>query len=185
MCFGTRAAWGGREGRGLRAVLAATHRVRRLSCTKIGASRLSHDLHSQDALLARSNGAIRELLGLLFEADHQLCVDAFVSEEARRNLAVKALRGLAALEALLHVCNWERSPVSRTAHRCVLPERAEQSDFWRRFSPTRFKWILVYRANPAVLSGKAVRQGSNNQGEGVGSKLLSAFTCRSICGLSG
>ena len=114
------------------------------------------------------------------------CAWTLLSRRRRAaTLPSRPLRGLAALEALLHVCNWERSPVSRTAHRCVLPQRAEQSDFWRRFSPTRFKWILVYRANPAVLSGKAVRQGSNNQGEGVGSKLLSAFTCRSICGLSG
>lgn len=50
---------------------------------------------------AKSNGAIRELLGLLFKSDHEFCADAFVAEEARRNLAAKAPDGLTALEALL------------------------------------------------------------------------------------
>jgi predicted nucleic acid-binding protein len=50
---------------------------------------------------AKSKGAVRELLGLLFKSHHEFCADAFVVEEARRNLAAKAPDGLAALEALL------------------------------------------------------------------------------------
>lgn len=39
---------------------------------------------------AKSDGAIRKLLGLLFDAGHELCVDTFVIEEAARNLRLKA-----------------------------------------------------------------------------------------------
>ena len=50
---------------------------------------------------AKSDGAVRLLLNLLRKAGHECCVDGYVTEEARRNLAAKAPEGLAALEALL------------------------------------------------------------------------------------
>ena len=50
---------------------------------------------------ARSAGAVREFLGRLEAGGHGLCADAYVVEEARRNLAVKGPDALAALERLL------------------------------------------------------------------------------------
>ena len=50
---------------------------------------------------AKSNGAVRQLLDQLIKAGHDCCVDGYVVEEARRNLALKAPQGLAVLEALL------------------------------------------------------------------------------------
>jgi uncharacterized protein len=50
---------------------------------------------------ARSDGAIRRLLGLLLEAGHECWADGFVLAEARRNLALKSPSGLPALDALL------------------------------------------------------------------------------------
>lgn len=50
---------------------------------------------------ARSDGAIRQLLALLRESGHTLCADAFVIEEARRNLGGKAPSALPELDSLL------------------------------------------------------------------------------------
>lgn len=50
---------------------------------------------------AKSDGAIRQLLRLLQAARHELWVDGYVTEEARRNLVSKAPEGVAVLEALL------------------------------------------------------------------------------------
>jgi len=50
---------------------------------------------------ARSAGAIRHLLILLRQAGHTACVDAFVIEEARRNLVAKAPAALAHLDLIL------------------------------------------------------------------------------------
>lgn len=50
---------------------------------------------------AKSDGAIRRLLALLQEKGHELWVDGFVVEEARRNLAAKQVGSAAALETLL------------------------------------------------------------------------------------
>jgi predicted nucleic acid-binding protein len=50
---------------------------------------------------AKSDGAVRRLLGMLVDAGHTCCVDDYVVAEARRNLARKGVQGLAALEALL------------------------------------------------------------------------------------
>jgi predicted nucleic acid-binding protein len=47
---------------------------------------------------ARADGAVRALLGLLLEAGHSCCVDAYVLEEARRNLVAKSASGLIWLE---------------------------------------------------------------------------------------
>jgi predicted nucleic acid-binding protein len=50
---------------------------------------------------AKSKGAIRQLLERLIKTGHDCCVDGYVLEEARRNLALKAHQGLTVLEALL------------------------------------------------------------------------------------
>ena len=50
---------------------------------------------------AKSKGAVRQLLDWLIKAGHDCCVDGYVVEEARRNLALKAPQGLTVLEALL------------------------------------------------------------------------------------
>lgn len=50
---------------------------------------------------AKSDGAVRRLLALLVKRRHRLCVDPYVVEEARRNLAAKFPVGVALLEELL------------------------------------------------------------------------------------
>ncbi len=50
---------------------------------------------------AKSDGAVRELLKRLEQSGHQCCVDAYVIEEARRNLEAKAPDQMPALERLL------------------------------------------------------------------------------------
>ena len=50
---------------------------------------------------AKSDGAVRELLRLLERFGHRGCVDAYVVEEAWRNLEAKAPERLSDLEGLL------------------------------------------------------------------------------------
>jgi predicted nucleic acid-binding protein len=50
---------------------------------------------------AKTDGAVRQLLRLLEERGHECWVDAYVVEEARRNLAAKGAQALAVLDALL------------------------------------------------------------------------------------
>ena len=50
---------------------------------------------------AKSDGAIRRLLGLLQAKGHELWVDGFVVEEARRNLAAKQKESVVVLESLV------------------------------------------------------------------------------------
>jgi hypothetical protein len=50
---------------------------------------------------AKTAGAVRELLARLEAGGHVLCADAYVVEEARRNLLAKGPEALAALEAVL------------------------------------------------------------------------------------
>jgi len=50
---------------------------------------------------AKSPGSIQRLLALLLDARHECWVDDYVLTEARRNLELKAPRGLAVLERLL------------------------------------------------------------------------------------
>jgi uncharacterized protein len=50
---------------------------------------------------ARSDGAIRELLTLLDRSGHQCRADAYVIEEARRNLLAKAPDAMPVLERVL------------------------------------------------------------------------------------
>ena len=50
---------------------------------------------------AKSDGAVKQLVTLLEAAGHECCVDGYVLEEARRNLAAKAPDRDVALERLL------------------------------------------------------------------------------------
>jgi hypothetical protein len=50
---------------------------------------------------AKSDGAVRRFLTLLIDAGHECCADAYVAEQARRNLSAKALEGLEVLEGFL------------------------------------------------------------------------------------
>ena len=50
---------------------------------------------------AKSNGAVRDVLHRLQQGGHELCADAYVVAEARRNLSQKESEALEALEALL------------------------------------------------------------------------------------
>ncbi len=50
---------------------------------------------------AKSDGAVRQLLILLEKSGHECCVDGYVIEEARRNLAAKAPDDVVALAKLL------------------------------------------------------------------------------------
>src|SRR5262245_8048585 len=50
---------------------------------------------------ARSDGAVRRLLALLIDAGHECCADAYVAEEAHRNLLAKAPEGLPVLDGFL------------------------------------------------------------------------------------
>ena len=49
---------------------------------------------------ARADGAIRQFLALTETAGHELWADAYVFEEARRNLTAKTPSGLPVLEAM-------------------------------------------------------------------------------------
>ena len=62
---------------------------------------------------AKSDGAVRRLLDLMTEAGHELVADGYVIEEARRNLALKTPRGLAALRMVLR--RIEISPIHSNA----------------------------------------------------------------------
>jgi hypothetical protein len=50
---------------------------------------------------AKSDGAVRRFLVLLIDAGHVCCADAYVAEEARRNLAIKAPKSTSVLDAFL------------------------------------------------------------------------------------
>jgi len=65
---------------------------------------------------AKSNGAVRRLLEMLIDASHECFVDAYVTEEAWRNLAAKAPAGVDYLETLLRRLN-------------VVPLQAQQTSF--------------------------------------------------------
>jgi len=74
---------------------------------------------------AKSDSAIRMLLGLLQEAGHECHANTFVVEEARRNLALKAPGSLPVLDRLLdriHVAQVTANPVESDVVRS-LPEK--------------------------------------------------------------
>jgi predicted nucleic acid-binding protein len=64
---------------------------------------------------AKSNGAVRRLLEMLIDARHECLVDAYVTEEARRNLAAKAPAGVDCLETLLPRLNVAPLQVQQTS----------------------------------------------------------------------
>ena len=70
---------------------------------------------------AKSDGAIRLLLRLLLKAGHHLCVDGYVTEEARRNLAATAPAGVAALATLLERMHRESFQHADAALEAALP----------------------------------------------------------------
>lgn len=74
---------------------------------------------------ARADGAIRQLLALSESAGHELWADAYVWEEARRNLAAKAPGGLAVLDALAARIRLGRllASASLLVETAVLPEK--------------------------------------------------------------
>jgi predicted nucleic acid-binding protein len=74
---------------------------------------------------AKSNGAVRDLLQRLQQSGHELCADAYVAAEARRNLSQKESEALETLEALLariEVAPYQPSNPLPAAAR-VLPEK--------------------------------------------------------------
>ena len=62
---------------------------------------------------AKTAGAVRELLGLLQKARHDLVVDDYVVIEARRNLVAKGPDALSELDLLLAGCH--HNPVRASA----------------------------------------------------------------------
>jgi predicted nucleic acid-binding protein len=50
---------------------------------------------------AKSDGAVRRLVGLLLDRGHDLWINPYVLEEARRNLEAKAPEGLPVIERFL------------------------------------------------------------------------------------
>ena len=50
---------------------------------------------------AKSDGAVAQLIRQLLHDAHECCADSYVIEEARRNLAAKAPKGIAVLDTLV------------------------------------------------------------------------------------
>jgi predicted nucleic acid-binding protein len=75
---------------------------------------------------AKSNGAVRELLRRVRAAGHELCADAYVVAEARRNLERKAPAEAATLDALLS--NMEVAPFQLTELPADIVERLPEKD---------------------------------------------------------
>jgi uncharacterized protein len=70
---------------------------------------------------AKSDGAIRKLLGLLQRAGHDLVADGYVLEEARRNLEIKFPSALPALESLTKKLDVVRAHAADQAVAVKLP----------------------------------------------------------------
>jgi hypothetical protein len=64
---------------------------------------------------AKSDGAIRQLLTMLHDGDHVCCVDAYVVEEARRNILLKTDAAPSDLEGILRLCEVSAGAVQRDA----------------------------------------------------------------------
>lgn len=119
---------------------------------------------------ARADGAVRRLLVLTEAAGHELWADAYVFEEARRNLAAKAAGGLAVLEALsaririgglpaarvhspeLMILPEKDRPVLASAihHRCDILVTGDRTHFGPHFGKTIQGVTLL---SPAMLAG--------------------------------
>jgi predicted nucleic acid-binding protein len=74
---------------------------------------------------AKSDGAVRALLRLLLDRDHEAWADAYVVAEARRNLVAKGPQALEVLDALLaHLRLAATSPGTEPAEQLAwLPEK--------------------------------------------------------------
>lgn len=74
---------------------------------------------------AKSDGAIRLLLDLLIKRGHQCCIDDYVLEEARRNLAAKFPAAMVRLGALVAQFQVSRAsaPVGRVEMLDWLPAK--------------------------------------------------------------
>lgn len=74
---------------------------------------------------ARAEGAMRRLLALAEAAGHELWADAYVFEEARRNLAAKAPDGLTVLDAIARRIRIGGLPATQTLapEAMALPEK--------------------------------------------------------------
>jgi len=73
---------------------------------------------------AKSDGAVRALLRLLIEHGHACWADAYVVEEARRNLVAKGSGALKTLEALLphlSVLNFKIALTNRLTRKRLSP----------------------------------------------------------------
>jgi len=70
---------------------------------------------------AKSDGAVRQLIDLLVKAGHELCVDGYVIEEARRNLAAKSPDAVAVLAELLARMSVASAQPGDTALEASLP----------------------------------------------------------------
>jgi predicted nucleic acid-binding protein len=66
---------------------------------------------------AKTDGAIRGLLGRLREAGHECWVDEFVVFEARRNLAAKGPEALVELDRLVATCRHRPAQASKASVR--------------------------------------------------------------------
>jgi uncharacterized protein len=74
---------------------------------------------------AKSDGAVRKLLGLLIDAGHECWADGYVIEEARRNLAAKtpdAIRDLDLVLARVSVAAAQPNPVA-SEMKLAIPEK--------------------------------------------------------------
>jgi predicted nucleic acid-binding protein len=123
---------------------------------------------------AKSQGAVRALLRLLEQSGHELCVDAYVIEEARRNLGAKApdrmsdLEGLLsrmkapsaqradpALEASLPLPTKDRSVLAAAIHqRCDALFTGDRTHFGALYGST-IHGVTIY--SPRSLAGALVR----------------------------
>ena len=73
---------------------------------------------------ARAAGAMRHLLALCEEAGHELQADAYVLEEARRNLTAKTPTALPVLDAIAaRIGIGAMFPVAQRAELAALPEK--------------------------------------------------------------
>ena len=75
---------------------------------------------------AKSDGAVRDLLRRLLRAGHELRADAYVVEEARRNLLRKGEGAVAALDELLSVVSV--APYRRHELPASIAERLDAKD---------------------------------------------------------
>jgi predicted nucleic acid-binding protein len=122
---------------------------------------------------ARADGAVRRLLALCESAGHELWADAYVLEEARRNLTAKSPGGLAVLDAMgariqlrgmlaggalppdLMVLPDKDRPVLAAAihHRCDILVTGDRTHFGALYG-TKIRGVAVL--SPAMLAAEVL-----------------------------